>query len=80
MEIHPKQWKRPISEVWPQVAFVCRTGEIPPISKKLIKPDVYPQLAIYAKVYIATIHVTKSKTICLYNIKSKKNLYKPNNL
>jgi len=23
LEIHPKQWNKPISEVWPQVAYVC---------------------------------------------------------
>ena len=40
LEIHPKQWKRPKSEVWPQVAYVCRGGEIPPISVILVKSEV----------------------------------------
>jgi len=32
LKIHPKQWKWLKSEVWPQVAYVCRGGDIPPIS------------------------------------------------
>ena len=40
LEIHPKQWKRPKSEVWPQVAYVCRGGEMPPIWPECRKSEV----------------------------------------